>query len=169
MSNGLSGCACGPPATCLEQCTCNAKPILDEKGGKLRYSMNKLKKADPDWYTAIVGGTEWEILSRDMDKEEPDAAHAIALALNNKNSVAFRTVHLALMRTLKGLCKPDPTTMELPWDRVKAALLKAFGPAVLDDAYYYAFQLMMTAGAQSSESWGDFTNGRAISSTNLGG
>ena len=48
--------------------------------------MIKLKKADQDWYNAIVIGTEWEILSSDMDKEEPHAAHVIALALNKKQS-----------------------------------------------------------------------------------
>ena len=51
--------------------------------------MNKLKKADPEWYNAIVGGTEWEILSSDMDKEEPNAAQIIAIALNKKSQVAM--------------------------------------------------------------------------------
>ena len=156
MLNGMPGCACDPPATCLEQCTCNAKPILEEKGGKLRYSMNKLKKADSDWYTAIVGGTEWEILSRDMDKEEPGAAHTIAVSLNRKNSVAPSTTHLEIMRTLQGLCKPEPKTMEVPWDRVKAKMIKTFGPAARDDAYFAAYQLIVTAGGHVSESWDDF-------------
>ena len=49
--------------------------------------MNKLKKADQDWYNAIVIGTEWEIISSDMDKEEPHAAHVIALALNKKTEL----------------------------------------------------------------------------------
>ena len=163
----MAGCACDPPATCLENCTCKAKPILAEYGQTLRYSMHKLKKADQDWYTAIVGGTEWEILSSDMDKEDPDAAHAIAVALNNKNKVALTTGHLEIMRTLKSLCKPDPSTMEVPWGRVKAAMMKAFGPVVQDEAYYNAFHLMVTAGGRDSKSWGDFSNGRAISSTNL--
>ena len=133
-----------------------AIPILEEKGGKLRYSMNKLKKADSDWYTAIVGGTEWEILSRDMDKEEPRAAHTIALSLNRKNSAALCSTHMEMMRTLKGLCKPDPRTMEVPWDRVKAQMIKTFGPAARDDAYVAAHQLIVTAGGHVSESWEDF-------------
>ena len=154
--NGMPGFACDPPATCLEQCTCNAKPIFGEKGEKLRYSMNKLKKADSDWYTAIVGGTEWEILSRDMDKEEPHAAHTIANALNRRNSAALCTTHLEMMRTLKGLCKPDPRTIEVPWDRVKAQMIKTFGTAARDDAYFAAYQLIVTAGGHVSESWDDF-------------
>ncbi len=80
--------------------------------------MNKLKKADPDWYTDIVGGTEWEILSSDMENEEPNAAHIIALALNNKNKVALATGHLEFLRT--------------PYDRVQAAMIKIFG-SVVDD------------------------------------
>ena len=49
--------------------------------------MNKLKNADQYWYNAIQGGTEWEILSSDMDKEEPDAARIISLSLNKKNKL----------------------------------------------------------------------------------
>ena len=41
--NGMPGCACDPPATCLEHCTCNAKPILEEKGGKLKYSEGRFR------------------------------------------------------------------------------------------------------------------------------
>ena len=88
--NGMPGCACDPPALSLDTCCCKAKPILDEFGGGLRYSMDKLEKADLDWYTSIVGGTEWEILSSAMDKEEPDAAHIIAIALNKKTKLQWQ-------------------------------------------------------------------------------
>ena len=98
ISHGMPGCACDPVASSLEFCKCKAKPILDDR---CRYSMQKLNKADQDWYNAIVGGIEWEILSSDMDKEEPDAAHIIALALNNRNSIAVATGHLEVLRTLK--------------------------------------------------------------------
>ena len=131
--------------------------------------MDKLKKADDQWYTAILGGSEWEILSSDMEKEEPEAAHTIALALNNKNRVAFSTGHLEMMRTLNSLCRPDPRTLEIPWGKVKAAMLKTCGPFALDDACYNAFKLMVAAGGHESKSWADFSNGRAISSTNLSG
>ena len=87
MSSGMPGCACEPTATRLEYCNCKAKPILDDT---CRYSMIKLSKADLNWYHAIVGGTEWEILSSDMDKEEPNAAHIIALALNQKTKLHFQ-------------------------------------------------------------------------------
>ena len=77
----MPGCACTKTVTSLDDCCCNAKSILDDT---CRYSMAKLKKADKDWYNYIVGCLEWEILSQDMDKEEPTAAHTIALALNKK-------------------------------------------------------------------------------------
>ena len=79
VSHGMPGCACDPAPRSLEDCKCKAKPILDDT---LKYSMSKLKKADRDCYNAIVGGTEWEILSSAKDKEEPTAAHIIAIALN---------------------------------------------------------------------------------------
>ena len=87
MSGGMPGCACDHRPRSLDGCKCNAKPILD---GALRYSMNKLKREDPEWYNAIVGGTEWEILSSDMDKEEPNAAHIIAIALNKKTNLQWQ-------------------------------------------------------------------------------
>ena len=116
-----------------------------------------------------MGGCGWEIVSRDMDKGEPDAAHAIARALNNRNYTALATRPLEIMRTVESSCNRDPSAMEVPWDRVKAAMLKAFGPVVMDEAYYNAFQLMVTAGGRDSKSCGIFSKGRAISSTNLGG
>ena len=60
------------------------------------------------------------------------------------------------MRTLKNLCNPDPRTMECPYDRVQAAMLKRFGPEVADAGYFNAFQLVMTSGGKQSESWSEF-------------
>ena len=76
-----------PPPKSLDGCKCKAKPILDDA---LNYSMNKLKREDLEWYNAIVGGTEWEILSSDMAKEEPNAAHIIAIALNKKTNLQWQ-------------------------------------------------------------------------------
>ena len=103
MSSGMPGCACEPTAISLEYCDCKANPILDDTG---RYSMIKLSKADLNWYHAIVGATEWEILSSDMDKEEPNAAHIIALALNQKNKIAFSTAHLEILLSLIHISEP---------------------------------------------------------------
>ena len=129
--------------------------------------MSKLREVDKDWHSAILGGRTWEVLSSDMDREEPEAAGIIALALSNK--AVLIAGHLEMMRTLKSLCRPDPRTLEIPWGKVKAAMVKACGPLALDDACYNAFQLMVAAGGDESKSWADFSNGRAISSTNLSG
>ena len=87
LQGGMPGCACDPPPKSLDGCKCKAKPILDDA---LNYNMNKLKREDLEWYNAIVGGTEWEILSSDMDKEEPNAAHIIAIALNKKTNLQWQ-------------------------------------------------------------------------------
>ena len=154
--NGMPGCSCDPVATTLDNCNCYAKPILEEKGGMLVYSMAKLRDADHDWHIAIVCGCEWEILSSDMDTEEPEAAHTIALALNTKNKIAQAAGHLEMMRTMKGLIKPDPHTLDMPWATVKASMVKAFGNAVLHDSFKDAFQLILTSGGSDSTTWTEF-------------
>ena len=91
----MPGCNCDPPAVSLAYCTCHAKPILEEQEGRLVYSMSKLREVDKDWHTAIVGGCEWEILSSDMDIEEPEAAGIIALALSNRAVLALSLIHIS--------------------------------------------------------------------------
>ena len=131
------------------------------------YSMSKLREVDKDWHSAILGGRRWEVLSSDMDIEEPEAAGIIALALSNR--AVFVQGHLEMMRTLQSLCRPDPRTLEIPWRTVKAAMLKTCGPFALYDACYNAFQLMVAAAATRARAGPIFSNGRAISSTNLSG
>ena len=94
-----------------------------------------------------MSGGEWQVLSKDMDIED-------ALALNNRNKVAFATWHLEIMRTLESLCRPDPKTLEIPWDKVKAAMLKAFGPVVLDEAYFNAFSVDGDSGRPREQELG---------------
>ena len=110
--NGMPGCNCEPRTVSLAYCTCHAKPILEEHGGRLVYSMSKLREVDKDWHIGIVGGREWEVLSSDMDIEEPEAAGIIALALSNRAGLVQG--HLEMMMTLKSLCQPDPRTLEIP-------------------------------------------------------
>ena len=43
-----------------------------------------------------------------MDTEEPEGALIISIALNKKNEAAMQTGHTEVMKTLVGLCKPDP-------------------------------------------------------------
>ena len=65
IRGGKLGRACDTPAMAGD-CTCKAKPILDENGN---YSMDKLRSIDNDWHTAIMGGNEWEILDSAMGIE----------------------------------------------------------------------------------------------------
>ena len=131
--------------------------------------MNKLNKADQDWYNAIVIGTEWEILSSDMNKKEPKAAHIIALALDNKNKRAFSIGQVEILKALKSLCNPNPGTFRAQYDSIQAWMANGLGHDADDDRYYYAFRLVMISGGKNSETLNDFSNGRIISSTNLSG
>ena len=72
---GMPGCNCKPRASSLAHCTCHAKPILEEDGGRLVYSMSKLRAVDKDWRSAILRGRKWEVLSSDMDIEAVSYTH----------------------------------------------------------------------------------------------
>ena len=66
-----------------------------------------------------------------------------------------------IMRTLKSLCKPDPNTMEIPWEIVRAATFKVYGSNFLEDPYYnafHAFQLIVTSVGHKSEIWKEIFN-----------
>ena len=46
--------------------------------------MDKLRMFDNEWHTAILAGSDWEILDSAIDIEEPDAAHIISVAVTRK-------------------------------------------------------------------------------------
>ena len=162
---GMPGCACEPkPAAVAAECKCTAKRMLEEnKNGGLVYSMEKLREHDLDWFVYINAGAMWEILSSDMDVEEPDAAHIIALAYNDKNQVAMATGHLEMMRYLQSLCTPDPST-ELHWDAILLSMQKRFGKHNMADIanYHHAYKLMVVSGGSDSLTWKDFFRWAAI-------
>ena len=99
---GKFGCECPENS---QKCECASSPILDDKG---RYSLVKVQAHDADWGQDCLSGVKWEMLSHNMDDEEPDAALIISIALNKKNEVAMKTGHLEIMSTLVDLCKPNP-------------------------------------------------------------
>ena len=162
---GMPGCACEPkPAAVAAECKCTAKRMLEEnKNGGLVYSMEKLREHDLDWFVYIEAGAVWEILSSDMDTEEPTAAHIIALAYNDKNKVAMATGHLEMMRYLQSLCTPDPST-ELHWDAILLSMQKRFGKHNMADTanYHHAYKLMVVSGGSDSLTWKDFFRWAAI-------
>ena len=125
IRGGKLGCACDPPAMAGD-CTCKAKPILDEKGN---CSLDKLGIIENDWYLAVIG-SDWEILDSAIDIEEPDAAHIISVALKRKNAPALVTGHMEIMRSLVALCEPNPRSHEVPFDPVKKKLLELYGSDV---------------------------------------
>ena len=70
--------------------------------------MEKLKSYDEAWAKDCHSGLEWEMLSWQLDVEEPEGALIISIALNKKNEAAMKTGHLEIMSCLVKLCEPDP-------------------------------------------------------------
>ena len=58
--------------------------LLDERG---RLSVARLRSVDPAWADDVVSGCRWEILSHQLDVEEPEGATIIQSAMNAKNSM----------------------------------------------------------------------------------
>ena len=98
---------------------------------------------DNEWHTAILAGSDWEILDSAIDIEEPDAAHIISVALNRKNATALVTGHMEIMRALVALCVPNPSSHEVPFDPVMKKLRYLFGNVVDSPALIYAYKLSL--------------------------
>ena len=62
-------------------CICDASAIYDAAG---RYSLTQLHAYDSSWGDLIVHGIPFEMLDKAIDKEEPDGALVISIALNKK-------------------------------------------------------------------------------------
>ena len=106
LQPGKKGCACDKSRGDGEGgCDCKVKPFLDEQGN---YSLDLLRIFDPSWADQVEKGLPWELLDPIMDTEEPEGALIISIALNKRNEAAMQTGHTEVMKTLVGLCKPDP-------------------------------------------------------------
>ena len=155
IRGGKLGCACVPPAMAGD-CTCKAKPILDDKGN---FSFGKLRIIENDWFLAVLDGSDWEILDSAIDIEEPDAAHIISVALNRKkNAPALVTGHMEIMRSLVALCEPNPRSHEVPFDPVKKKLLELFGSDVDQPGFEAAYKLVVLSGGCDSPTFKDLFN-----------
>ena len=77
------GCECHENTVC----NCLSKSMLDDNGN---YCLEKLWAHDDEWAQGCFRGLEWELLSWNMDVEEPDAARIISIALNKKNDVVMK-------------------------------------------------------------------------------
>ena len=126
-------------------CECDASPVLDEHGN---YSVALVKSRDNDWWVGLFGG-EWEILSPDIDTEEPEAAHIISIALNRLNDTAMKTTHVEVWHALKDLLKPDPHGIVL-FEPVRDKLVNMYGAYADDKDLLYLFRFMMSAGGKDS-------------------
>ena len=92
MTSGKKGCECkstvveNPKASQSSvepgwQCKCLNKKLLDKYGN---YSMAMVRAHDAEWADLIERGIVWEMLSHNMDIEDPSAPLIISIALNKK-------------------------------------------------------------------------------------
>ena len=144
---GKLGCTCGRGNG--EECQCVVRIFLDPDGC---YSIELLRGCDAPWAELVEKGQHWEILEPAMDIEEPEAALAISIALNKRNEAAMRTGHTQIMKTLVGLCKPDPRGLDetVPFEPIRSKMVDYYGAAVDHPDFYQAFRLIMDAGGCNS-------------------
>ena len=86
---GMHGCVCGvPEGACA--CEPTLKAFLSQDG---HYELDALRRVDNAWAALIDTGVPSEVLSSQMEIEEPEAALTISIALNKKNEAAMETGH----------------------------------------------------------------------------
>ena len=147
MLAGKKGCGCAESAGV--ECKCRNRPIVSNDG---TYCMKRVANHDGSWAELCLKGIPWEILSPQMDAEEPEGALIISLALNKKNEAAMKTSHTEVMNTLVGLCKPSPDAIDgqVPFDPVRAKMVELYGAAVDHPDFVQAFRLVLDAGGHDS-------------------
>ena len=137
------GCEC----PMQETCKCNLRVICDDQG---MFNLALVKAKDEEWGDLCEKGITWEMLSPDMDVEEPEAALVISIALNKKNEASMKTAHTEIMTTLVSLCKPSPGSMAVPFEPVRERMVELYGAAVDHPDFCKAFQLVLDAGGHDS-------------------
>ena len=137
------GCEC----PMQETCKCNLRVICDDQG---MFNLALVKAKDEEWGDLCEKGITWEMLSPDMDVEEPEAALVISIALNKKNEASMKTAHTEIMTTLVSLCKPSPGSCEVPFEPVRERMVELYGAAVDHPDFCKAFQLVLDAGGHDS-------------------
>ena len=167
---GKSGCDCGASSRGdggassrgdgEKKCECLCKAILDEQGC---YDLERLRAHDASWCEHIEKGIGWELLDPEMDDEDPDAALVISVALNKKNDAAMATAHTEVMKTLVGLCKPDPhgDGRTVLFEPVRERMIDLYGAIVDHPDFQHAFRLVLDAGGCDSphmKDMNDFTS-----------
>ena len=130
-----------------ETCKCNLRVICDDQG---MFNLALVKAKDAEWGDLCEKGITWEMLSPDMDVEEPEAALVISIALNKKNEASMKTAHTEIMTTLVSLCKPSPGSREVPFEPVRERMVELYGAAVDHPDFCKAFQLVLDAGGHDS-------------------
>ena len=162
IASGQLGCDCGAfsRGDGATKCICLCKPILNDKGC---YCLELVRARDASWADGIERGIGYELLEAQMDFEEPDAALVISIALNKKNEAAMETAHTEVMKTLVGLCKPDPTAGDrfVPFEPVRSKMIDLYGSLVDHPNFQCAFRLVLDAGGCDSphmKDMNDFTS-----------
>ena len=137
------GCEC----PMQETCKCNLRVICDDQG---MFNLALVKAKHEEWGDLCEKGITWEMLSPDMDVEEPEAALVISIALNKKNEASMKTAHTEIMTTLVSLCKPSPGSREVPFEPVRERMVELYGAAVDHPDFCKAFQFVLDAGGHDS-------------------
>ena len=140
IRSGSPRCTCGSPGV---TCACDnaLKAFLTAEGN---YDCDALKRFDESWGELVDHGMPWEILSAQMDIEEPEAALTISIALNKKNEAAMETGHTEIMKTLVSLCKPSPGAGALQstvveFEPIRNKMLDLYGSSVDHPDFFKAF------------------------------
>ena len=105
------GCEC----PMQETCKCNLRVICDDQG---MFNLALVKAKDEEWGDLCEKGITWEMLSPDMDVEEPEAALVISIALNkNKLGIHEDSAH----RNHEHLGWPLQAVTRLPGGAIRAS------------------------------------------------
>jgi hypothetical protein len=122
------------------------------KDDKARLSVSMLKNHDPTYATYAAEGLMFEILSGDMEVEEPDAADIIQSAQNMKNSIALIPHEMEAIRLTSTFCSASAAlAADITFTSIQEKLAQSMSAVAYDPDFINVFKLVIQCGA---DEWG---------------
>ena len=139
LKNLLGGCVLP------EECKSDLKQLLGPSGS---IDLSFLKEHDADFEHYVRVGLQFEVLSAQMEIEEPKAADIIQAAANHKNAIALIPHEMEAIKLMSKYCSTSARTGgQVCFESLKKQLAQSMPAVAYDPDFVYIFKMVIEASA----------------------